>query len=82
MSLKTYDDGPLPSLLFENDVSLTPFRQPTFVERIVTSPLMRTKYLTTGYHVSGEKFTPQGKLFRHITTFPMPLSATITKRCT
>ena len=45
---------PWPSLLFENDVSLTLFKRPTFDERIVMSLLlMHTKYLTTRYHVSG-----------------------------
>ena len=38
---------------------------------------MHTKYLTTGYHVSGEKYTPRGQLFGHITAFPKPLPATI-----
>jgi hypothetical protein len=38
---------------------------------------MHTKYLTTGYHVSGEKYTPQGQLSRHITTFTKPLHGTI-----
>ncbi len=41
------------------------------------SPLMHTKYLTTGYHVSGENYTPEGQLSGHITTFPKPLPATI-----
>jgi len=54
---KTYGDGPWPSLLFENDVSLKLFKRPTFSERIFKRPLMHTKYLTTGYHVSGEKYT-------------------------
>ena len=35
--LKTYDIGPWPSLLFENDISMTPFKRPTFAERIVMS---------------------------------------------
>jgi hypothetical protein len=77
MCLKTYDIGPWPSILFENDVSLTLFKRPTFAERIVMSPLMHTKYLTTGYHVSGEKYTPEGQLSGHITAFPKPLPATI-----
>jgi len=38
---------------------------------------MHTKYLTTVYHVRGEKYTPQGRLSGHITTFPKPLPATI-----
>jgi hypothetical protein len=58
MCLKTYDVGPWPSLLFENKVSLTSFKQPTFDERIVMSPLMHTKYLTAIYHASGEKYAP------------------------
>ena len=37
---------------------------------------MHTKCLTTRYHVSGEKYTPQGKLSGHITTFPKPLPCT------
>ncbi len=49
--LKTYDVGPWPSVLFENDVALTSFKRQTFGERIVMSPLMHTKYLTSGYHV-------------------------------
>ena len=65
-------------MLFENDVSLTLFNRPRCVdERIVMSPLMHTKYLTTGYHVSGEKYTSQGQLSRHITTYPMPLPSAI-----
>ena len=47
MCLKTYDVGPWPSVLFENDVSLTLFKSSKFAERIVMSPLMHTKYLTT-----------------------------------
>jgi hypothetical protein len=77
MCLKTYDVGPWPSILFENDVSLTLFKRPTFAERIIMSPLMHAKYLTTRYHVSGEKYTPQGRLSGHITTFPKPLLGTI-----
>jgi hypothetical protein len=41
------------------------------------SPLMHTTYFTIGYHVSGEKYTPQGQLLGHITNFPKPLFATI-----
>ena len=78
MCVKTYAISPWPSLLFESDVSLTPFKQPTFVERSVMSPLlMHIKYLTNGCHVSGEKHTPQGQLFGHIKDFPKPLPATI-----
>jgi hypothetical protein len=44
---------------------------------IVMSPLMHIKYLTIGYHVSGEKYTPQRQLSRHITAFPKPLPCTI-----
>ena len=62
MCFKTYDVSPWPSLILENDISLTPFELPIFSERIFTTPLMHTKYLTTGYHVSGENFTPQGQL--------------------
>ena len=76
MCLKTYDLGPWPSLLFENIVSLTPFKQSTFAERIVMCPLMHTKYLTTRYHVSGEKYTPQAQLSGHITALPKPLPTT------
>ncbi len=75
--LKTYDAGPWLSLLFENNVSLTPFKQPMYAERIVMSPLMHTKYLPARYHVSGENYTPQGQLSGHITAFPKPLPATI-----
>ena len=74
---KTYDVCPWPSLIFENDVSLTLFERPTFVDRIFMSPLMHAKYLTTGYYVSGEKYTPQEHLSGHITTFPKPLPTTI-----
>ena len=74
--LKTYDVGPWPSVVFENDVSLTLFKNPTFVERIVMSHLMHTKYLTTRYHVSEEKYTPQGQLSGHFTAFPKPLPGT------
>ena len=70
--LKTHDVGPWPSVLFENEVSLTLFKRPTFAERIVMSPLMHNKYLTNGYHVGGEKYTPQGQLSWHITAFPKP----------
>ncbi len=38
---------------------------------------MHTKYSTLGYHVSGEKYTPQGQLSSHITTFSEPLPASI-----
>ena len=76
MCLKTYV-GPWPSVLFENDVSLTLFKRLTFAERIVMSPLMHTKYFNTGYHVGGEKYTPQGQLSGHITAFPKPLPGTI-----
>jgi hypothetical protein len=65
-------------LLVENDVSFTPFKWPTFDERIVMSYLMLTKYLTTENHISGAKYTtPQGHLSRYITAFPKPLQATI-----
>ena len=64
-------------MIFKNDVSLTPLKWPTFAERIVTSSLMHTKYLTIGYHVSGEKYTPQGQYSGHIITFPKPLPTTI-----
>ncbi len=37
---------------------------------------MHTKYLTTGYLVSGEKYTPQGQLSRHIKAFPKSLPGT------
>jgi hypothetical protein len=77
MCLKTYDVGPWSNLLFENDVSLTLLKCPTFAERIITSPFLHTKYLTTGYHTGGEKYTPQGQLSWHIAAFPRPLPATI-----
>jgi hypothetical protein len=74
MCLETYSDGPWPSILFENDVSWTLFKCPTFAECIVTSPLMHTKYLITrGYHVSGEEYTPRGQLSGHVTNVPKPL---------
>jgi hypothetical protein len=38
---------------------------------------MHTEYLTTGYHVSGEKYTPEGQLSGHITAFPKPLPGTV-----
>jgi len=38
---------------------------------------MHTKYSTTRYHVSGEKYTPQGQLSGHIIAFPKPLLGTI-----
>ena len=44
MCLKKYDVGHWPSLLFENHVSLTPFKWPAFAERIAMSPLMHTTY--------------------------------------
>jgi len=77
MCLKTYDVGPWPSLLFESDVSLTPFKRPTFVERIIMSPLMNTKNFTNGYYVNGEKHTPQGQISGHIAAFPKSLPATV-----
>jgi len=77
MCFKTYDVGRWPSLLLENDVSLTLFKHLIFVERFVTSHSMHTKYLTTKYHVSGEKYTSIGQLSGHITAFPKPLPATI-----
>ena len=49
----------------------------TFAGRIVMRPLMHTKYMTTGYRVSGEKHIVQGQLFGHITSFPKPLPGTI-----
>jgi hypothetical protein len=58
LCLKTYYVGPWPSFLFENGVSFTLCKRPTFVERIVMSLLMHTTYFTTGYHVYGEKYTP------------------------
>jgi len=72
-----YDVGLWPSVLFDNDVYLTLFKRLTFAKRIVTSPLMHNKYLTNGYHVSGEKYTPQGQFFGHIIAFPKPLPGTI-----
>ena len=75
MCLITYDVGPWLSVLFENDVSLTLFKHPTFAERIVMSPIMHTKNLTNGYHVRGDKYTPEGQLPGHITSFPKPLPA-------
>ncbi len=60
--LKTHYVSPWPILLFESDISLSLFKRPTFAERIGTSLLMHTKYLTIGYHVSGEKYTLQGQL--------------------
>ena len=77
MCLKTYDVGPWPSLIFENDGSLTLFKRSTFAERLVMRPLMHTKYLTNGYNLSGEKYAPQGQLFGHIIAFPKPLPPTI-----
>ncbi len=41
------------------------------------SHLMHTKYLTTGYHVSGEKYTPQEQLSGHNIAFPKPSPGTI-----
>jgi hypothetical protein len=76
MCLETYDVGPWPSVCFENDASLTLFKRPTVAERIVMSPLMHTKCLATGYHVSGEKYTPQGQLTGHNTAFPKLLPDT------
>jgi hypothetical protein len=54
MCIKTYDTDPWSSSIFENDVSITPFKRPTFAERIGMSILMHTRYLTTRYQVSGE----------------------------
>ena len=54
MCLKTYYITPWPNLIFENDVSMTPVKRPTFAERIVTSPFMHTNYLTTRDYVSGK----------------------------
>ena len=75
--LKTYDIGPWSSMLYESDVSLTPFKQPTFAEQIVKSPLMHTKYAITECHVNGKKHTHQGQLSGHLIAFPKPLLATI-----
>ncbi len=75
MCLKTHDVGPWPSWLFENNVSLTSFKSPTFAERFVMIPLIHAKHLTTRYHGSGEKYTPQGHLYGHITIFPKHLLA-------
>jgi len=72
-----YDVGPWPSLLFETDILLTLFMRPTFTERMFTSPLMHTEYLSTGYHISGENYTPQDNFFGHITAFLKPSPTTI-----
>jgi len=40
------------------------------------SPFMHTKYWTTGYHVSGENYIPQGQLSGHIIAFPKLVPAT------
>ena len=76
MCLKWCDIGLWPSLLIENDVCLTLFKRPTFAKRIDMTLLMQTKYLITGYHFNGEKYTPQGQFSRHIIAFPKPLLAT------
>ena len=52
MCPKMYDANLQPSLLFEHDISMTPFTRPTPAKRIVMILLMHTKYLTIGYHVS------------------------------
>ena len=64
-------------MLFENGIAMTSFKRPTFVERIVVSPLMRTKYLTSGYRVTGEKHTPESQIFDHIIVFLKPLPSPI-----
>jgi hypothetical protein len=76
--LNTYDVGPWLSLLFENDMTnfvvtnfvMTNYKRKTFAERFFLSLLIQTKYLSTGYRVSGEKYTPQGQLSGHIIAFP------------
>ncbi len=41
------------------------------------SPSMHIKYRTIGYHVCGEKYTPQRQLSGHIIASPEALPATI-----
>jgi len=77
MCLKTYNVDPWSSLIFENDVSLNLFKLPIFAEHIVMSLVMHTKYLTTGYHVSEEKYTPQRTTFWAYYSFSKPLPTTI-----
>ena len=38
---------------------------------------MHTKYLTIGYHVSGDRYIPQGQLSGPIIAVPKPLLGTM-----
>ena len=68
LCVKTVDVGPWPTTIIDGVV--TPFKKPTLIERIVISPVVTTKYVTTGYDVDRAKSRPAGHLTGHITAFP------------
>ena len=68
LCIKTVDIGPWPTIIL--DGISTPLKEPTLIERIVISPVVTTKYVTTGYDVDRAKNRPAGHLTGHITAFP------------
>ena len=68
LCIKTVDIGPWPTIIL--DGISTPLKEPTLIERIVISPVVTTKYATTGYDVDRAKNRPAGHLTGHITAFP------------
>ena len=68
LCIKTIDIGPWPTIIL--DGALTPLKEPSHVEQLVISPVITTKYVTTGYDVDRAKNRPAGHLIGHITAFP------------
>ena len=68
LCIKTVDIGPWPTIIL--DGISTPLKELTLIERIVISPVVTTKYVTTGYDVDRAKNRPAGHLTGHITAFP------------
>ena len=68
LCVKTVDIGPWPTTILDGVV--TPLKEPSHVEQLVISPVVTTKYVTTGYDVDRAKNRPAGHLTGHITAFP------------
>ena len=68
LCIKTVDIGAWPTIIL--DGVLTPLKEPSHVEQLVISPVVTTKYVTTGYDVDRAKNRPAGHLTGHITAFP------------
>ena len=69
LCIKTVDIGAWPTIIL--DGALTPLKEPSHVEQLVISPVVTTKYVTTGYDVDRAKNRPAGHLTDgHITAFP------------